>query len=441
MLKACAAAYGALGDRPEYNPDDFFPTTPWEDVSGVRLEYRVRRGSQVASHSLRKRTTRWRGMPDRPDRQTYYLDISRTQPVDTLIGYGRVARTELAKSADEVELSAEYRGSLSRVLDRTYDSSSIVKDQRGKQVGIVSRGDLSYSNFHQGAGEDATADLMALLEAAPRNSLILIDEVEASLHPRAQRRLVTELVSIATSRRLQLVLSTHSQYVLEQLPAEARIYLRVTRDGSREPIYGVTPSYALSLMDDDRHPDLTLYCEDERAAGLVEGILRRTSPEDLERLQVLPVGPAGTVRVMGDLSARAKFREPGLGVLDGDQGAAPGCINLPGLALPPERAVIESMNEENLVSVAERLGERPGDLMDAHEDAIRLDDHHAWPRRVAERLSGTTRATRVWEAYADVWIRDILLDEEVSRFADRVNAHLPQIEKAQSEEGRGNVGR
>jgi len=137
-------------------------------------------------------------MPERPARAVYFLDISRTQPIDTLIGYGRLARAELAESAEEIQIEPQYRGILSRVLGRTYDSGSLVRDIRGKQVGVVAAGGTTYSNFHQGAGEDATTDLVALLQEAAPHSLIIIDEVEASLHPRAQRRLMTELISVAT---------------------------------------------------------------------------------------------------------------------------------------------------------------------------------------------------------------------------------------------------
>jgi len=428
VLKAAAAAYGSVEGSKDYSPDDFFPTTPWEEVKGVRLSYRIRRGQDVATHSVRKPTSRWRGMPERPSRRTFFLDVSRTQPIDSLIGYGKVARIELAQSTDELALSDEYRDSLSRVLGRTYESGSIVRDERGKQVGIVSHGGTTYSNFHQGAGEDATTDLMALLQDAPRNSLVLIDEVEASLHPRAQRRLMTELISIATTRRLQLIVTTHSPYVLEQLPADARIYLRTARGGRREPVYGVTAEYAMTQMDDERHPELTLYCEDEFALEVIEQVVRLTDPDLLGRLQIIPVGPAGTVRMLGELAHAKKFPEAGLGVLDADEAPGEACVALPGAKLAPERAVFSAMQEEQFVALGQRLGVQAGALMDAVEDAMRLDDHHTWPARVAERLAGTMRASKVRDAFIDVWVHDVLTPEQLEAFTDAIRQRVPAME-------------
>jgi predicted ATPase len=431
VLKAAAAAYKpAHGNHvsvKDFSPDDFFPTTPWETVSGVTLEYRVRQGDQVATHRLRKASARWRGMPERPQRTIYFLDISRTQPVDTLIGYGKIARVEMAANAPEIQIDTAFLGMLSRVLGRTYAAGSLVRDERGKQVGIVEYEGDSYSNFHQGAGEDATTDLVALLQDAPRNSLILIDEVEASLHPRAQRRLMTELIRLAGERRLQLVVSTHSPYVLEQLPPEARIYLRSTRDGRREPLYGVTPEYALSLMDDERHPELVLYCEDQRAVPVVEGLIRATDPSLIPRVKIVAVGPASTVKMLGALIDSERLPEQGVGVLDADQEASPGCVRLPGLAAAPEVAVFGGLSDEHYTAVAERLGVRAGDLMDAVEDAQRLPNHHTWPGRTAERLGGTIRTTRVWEAFVDVWVRDVLDPEERATFVHEIASQIPPM--------------
>jgi energy-coupling factor transporter ATP-binding protein EcfA2 len=195
VLKALASAYrtttgASSAGAVTYSPDDFFPNTPWEDVSGVTLAYKYRHLSATNSGSLRKATSRWRGAPERPYRGVFFLDISRIQPANTLIGYGRLAQIAIAGDTKPIELSAPELNSLNRVMGKSYRSGTLNKVS-GKQVGVLQSGDISYSNFHQGAGEDATFDLIALLNGAPKNSLVLIDEVEASLHPKAQRRLVT----------------------------------------------------------------------------------------------------------------------------------------------------------------------------------------------------------------------------------------------------------
>lgn len=246
---------------------------------------------------------------------------------------------------------------------------------------------------------------------------------------------MTELIQVATQRRLQLIVTTHSPYVLEQLPPEARIYLRPTRDGRREPLYGVTPDYALSLMDDDQHPELFAYCEDDRAVPIIEGIVRLSDQTLIRRIKVVTVGPAATVRALGKLSALRNLPELGIGVLDADQEPAPGCIRLPGKSAPPEVNVFNDMTDSHIEVVAERLGIRAGDLLDAADDARRLPDHHTWPQRIAERLGGTMRTSKVWDSFVDVWIRDVLSRQERAAFIDQLANQIPTIQDLTEDAG------
>lgn len=433
ILKAAAASYSADPSAAAtlaqtFSPDDFFPTTPWEVVSNAKLTYQVRQGSNTDIYSVGKVTSRWRGMPTRPKRPVFFLDISRTQPIDTLIGYGRLAMAKMANQNSSASIDKEYLGVLSRVLDRTYDSGEIVQNSN-KQVGVLSRDGRKYSNFHQGAGEDATADLVALLQNAPRHSLVIIDEVEASLHPRAQRRLMTELIDLARKNRLQIIVSTHSQYVLEQLPPEARLVLTTDEQGVKEVIYGATTELALALMDDEAHPELIVYCEDDEAAYLIHRFLAFTDVDSLSRLMVITAGPASSVKTLGLMAEQGRL--PGLvvGVLDGDQAASPGCVLLPG-GNPPEKAVYRGLTSDGWRIVAERLGVRLGDLLDGWEHAQRISEvHHVWTTRIAEKLPAHIRKSRIWESACDVWIED-MLDERVRKtFVAEILTALPAVSR------------
>ena len=78
-----------------------------------------------------------------------------------------------------------------------------------------------YSGFHQGAGEMTIAEL---LEAdLPQYSIVWIDEIESSLHPRSsQRRLIRDLAEKSRERELKMIIATDSRYVLAE-PREIHI--------------------------------------------------------------------------------------------------------------------------------------------------------------------------------------------------------------------------
>lgn len=417
VLKAAAAAYQAAPGSPTitYYPDDFFPKTPWEEVSGVVLTYTLRQGDNTVTNTVRKPTSRWRGAPERKQRPVYFLDISRIQPANTLIGYGRTAQ-EVISQGTANRFAESQVAQLNRTLGRTYEHARI-DEKDGKQVGVLTQRGVLYSNFHQGAGEDSVVDLIALLNDVPAQSLVIIDEVEASLHPQAQRGLMTELLRIALDKKIQIVLSTHSQFILEQLPDLARIFISVDREAERHVLYGVTADFALNLMDDERHDELDIYCEDEEAVYVIERILALGSPDTLNRVRITGVGPASTVIALSLVASQDRLPRPSVCVVDGEQPSGTSYIKLPGEERP-EVVIYSSLSETEWATVADRLGQPVGQLLDAKEAAMQIENHHAWTGDIARRIGGTMRPSKVWEAVADVWVRDCLGESEAKLWSE-----------------------
>ncbi|WP_157797296.1 AAA family ATPase [Microbacterium algeriense] len=425
VLKAAAAAYQSAGSSTTLYPDDFFPRTPWEDVHGVVLGYTTRSGAVTETVTVRKPTSRWRGAPDRKKRDTFFLDVSRIQPANTQIGYGRTAQEAISRGVT-APLTANELSQVSRTLGRSYEGARIERSE-GKQIGVLVRDGIEYSNFHQGAGEDSILDLIALVTEAPDKSLIIIDEVEASLHPTAQRGLMTELMRLALEKKLQIIVSTHSPYILEQLPSVARVFISVDRTGSRTVLYGVSSDFALNLMDDERHDELDIYCEDDVAVYLIERILALGAPETLARVRITPVGAASAVQALSDVASRGKLPRPALCVVDADIASGSTYLQLPG-SRAPEKEAMEDLTDTHWTAVAERVGRPAGEVLDAKDAALLIPNHHAWCGEIATRLGGTMRPSKIWEAVADVWVRDVLGEVAAKEWSEPVDAALRAAE-------------
>ena len=78
-------------------------------------------------------------------------------------------------------------------------------------------------------------------------NLVLLDDVEQGLHPKAQRELMTVFKEIIqANKNLQIIVSTHSPYIVDELtPAQVHVL-------SHQPS-GFTRSKRL-----DEHPDIEL---------------------------------------------------------------------------------------------------------------------------------------------------------------------------------------
>ena len=63
---------------------------------------------------------------------------------------------------------------------------AITDFDKTRLIPVVTKNGKPYSGYHQGAGEMTMVEL--LQAELPENGLVLIDEIELSLHPRVQRR-------------------------------------------------------------------------------------------------------------------------------------------------------------------------------------------------------------------------------------------------------------
>ncbi len=427
VLKVAATSYDPKHNA--YFPSDFFPDTHWDKIQGIDLGYQIRLGDETHSYKIKKPTERWSFPEKRFKRQVFWFDVARTLPLDATAGYAKVARLAAGEISTE-DISAEFRGNLSYILGRKYTNARFAcPDVNVKRpVGILQREFGEISQFHQGAGEDTTLDLIRALQQVPAHSLVIVDEVEASLHPRAQRRLINFLLEFSRLRRVQIIVSTHSPYILEELPPEARILLVPTIEGPNV-LYGASPEFALTKLDDVVHPEAFVYVEDRLAEILVREIIAR-HPEGaaiLSRIRVSPVGPANVVRVMGALAADGKLPHKGMAILDGDQELAKGCTVLPGNDAP-ERVVFLGLRAKNWGRLHERFGIGAGDLHTDLEDAVLNQDFHRWPSLVGDRIIKS--ATSVWETVATEWCRECLSEAERDQIVDEIKKVLTDVQNA-----------
>jgi len=175
-----------------------------------------------------------------------------------------------------------------------------------------------YSEFHMSAGERAILRLPMHISKM-QGALVLIDEIEAGLHPQIQQLLMLELQRLALRNQLQIVVTTHSPAILETVPPEARVFLERTADGvvRREPYRDVVQKalYGQSLN------TLSILCEDEEGEAFVRGVLDHLGPTiDLLQNDILVGRDTGKNDFPGHVETLGRFRKlrDFIFVLDGD---------------------------------------------------------------------------------------------------------------------------
>ncbi len=163
-------------------------------------------------------------------------------------------------------------------------------------------------------------------------------------------------------------------------------------------------------MDDIPQPECDLYVEDERAERLLIEILIKHGPQQLiYRCRSITFGAASVGQALGQMVATRRWPRPSCVFLDGDQGVARGCTNLPG-AEAPERVVFESLKSKNWLHLHERIGRPFSEVADACTQATVLADHHDWIKFSASKL--LIGGDFLWQAMCSEWAANCLLAEE-----------------------------
>jgi predicted ATPase len=419
VLKCAACGYENAERAKRFFPSSFFVETHWDRISGIVLDYRIKRGTQVRTYKITKPSKRWRVPDDMPERNVFLLDIARTLPLDASVGYAKIARQAAAEVSSTL-IDVPFRERLSHILGRDYRNArfAVSDADARREVGLLEREWGEVSQFHQGAGEDATLDLFRVIQGIPEYSIVIIDELEASLHPRAQRRLTRFLLWLSRQKRAQIILSTHSPYVLEELPPEARILLLPGPAGT-SIVYGVSTELAMTRIDEAVHPEAYVFVEDREAAILSREILasHTESAELLSRIAIIPVGPANVVQLLGSLAVDRRLPYRSVSVLDGGEDVTRGCTSLPGV-VAPERQVYEDLKNRQWENMPGRFGLGAGTLFQAFEDAMLNPQHHQWNELVGNRTLKS--ALGVWEILCNEWARQCLTSEDRDRLCNAI---------------------
>lgn len=178
-----------------------------------------------------------------------------------------------------------------------------------------------YSEAFAGSGETAVVKLVHEIYTAEEFSLILLDEPETSLHPRAQRRLLNFLLEQTVKKRLQVVASTHSKDIVEGMPKEAiKAFYINEKDGKTSVLQDVVPEEAFFYISDitDR---INIIVEDKLAKMIIEGVLKSMGEanESIFEVKYYPGGDTAIKKLFIPIYSKDSGNSDIYVILDGDK--------------------------------------------------------------------------------------------------------------------------
>lgn len=251
-------------------------------------------------------------------REVLIFGVSRTVPVNERAELSRCASASFSVPKErEEEFNETVRLVVSRILGKDITTfKRLLVDSSGRVTLLTgkTKEGKGYSEFHFGAGESSVIRMVANIEQATENALILIEEIENGLHPVATVRMVEYLIEAAERKKIQSIFTTHSNDALKPMPSKA-IWV-ATQD---KAFQGKLDIQSLRAITGQIEAKLVIFVEDSFAKMWIEAMLRQEDSIAIDHIQVHAMEGDGTAVAMNKYhNQNPAVLVPSVCIIDGD---------------------------------------------------------------------------------------------------------------------------
>lgn len=281
--------------------DSWKKTTQLPDGKGI--------GAQVRKKS---KGGKWNDYDARVKKCVVFLGIDRIVPHSERSqsrSYSRVFADVKPKGWEN-----NVKEAVGYILGKKYDDFRYLEHSK-YSLPLVRIGELTYSGFNMGAGENALFEIFSTIYSCGERALLVLDEIELGLHSKAQKLFIRKLKEVCKETGTQVICTTHSKEIFECLPDDARFFVESV-GGKTRTTAGISPEFAFSKMGATDNQELDIYVEDEVAKALIEATLPASKRT---RIRIKIIGSASAIaRQLAALWIRGEDR-PTIAIFDGDQ--------------------------------------------------------------------------------------------------------------------------
>lgn len=236
---------------------------------------------------------------------TTYVNLSRLHPiVDTKVE---------KESTDNIDLEKFVADGYERILGKREFSKPFKVSDDKKKTTFGPSADAPYDYRSVSAGEDNLGHILSRMYAFVENQnsddslqgILCIDEIEASLHPIAQVNLIKYLDRWSKRYNVQVVITTHSLYLLQNILELQKKYAKndivlniISTAYCKNNNYRIVENLSynelykeLTLLDKDdwskilEENRITVLCEDKVAETIIKKVIKKR--EIKKRIEVI----------------------------------------------------------------------------------------------------------------------------------------------------------
>lgn len=205
------------------SPNEFDDTEIIADVS-----YRIGQDIHDTNVTYKKSAGSDRWTPKtsrRPERKVYFLGISSSVPS---IENEKENTVNYTFDGDN-NLDNGILGLARRILGIQYTQISRTRRNNKDYYHATVQDGANYFSISMGAGEQRVLRLLEVIEKVENYSLVIIDEIDLTLHNAALMRLINYLVEKGRSRHIQFIFSSHSEALTKRKDINVRHLLQTPK--------------------------------------------------------------------------------------------------------------------------------------------------------------------------------------------------------------------
>lgn len=131
-----------------------------------------------------------------------------------------------------------------------------------------------YNSMFLSAGEQRLFKILTILYNAPEYSLLLIDEIELTLHSAALNRLIDKIIDISKQKNIQVIFTSHREQLLERNDINIRSMVSV--EGKIRCINGRASDCYQQLVGLHKY-NYTIFVEDRLSRCIVRELINDTN--------------------------------------------------------------------------------------------------------------------------------------------------------------------
>ena len=253
-------------------------------------------------------------MENKPKRDTYFVGIHTCVPA---VEKEPLTRTSFHMSnRGNIDNHDEVIRAFSNIMCRNYDTAEREAFLKKYYTRVRLHDAETYTSLSMGAGEQRLLFIIELLYRVPEYSLILIDELDLTLHTLALNRLVDLIVRVSEQKHLQVIFTSHREELTRRYDINVRHIWQPANVEQTFCLDHTTPS-CLCRLTGTMEKRFEVYVEDILASCIVKEVLKDN--EILNFTKVIIYGDAANAfTIAAGLELEGNVDDNKLILIDGD---------------------------------------------------------------------------------------------------------------------------